>query len=259
MSESRAEPADPKLLLEAARVFNAAGRDYKTIAEVVAELALEARDKADEPKVRGAIIGDAVALRLSGRISGGYQSALELVKEIREDDDWDGRLHLLRAFANGQKYTDRKKTKPTNDSELLGLRGQIFCDLEIAFSKNKLLRDANKRIWLPDLPAAAGDREDDLSEVYQDGPEFRILVDPLKFASTDNTKNIVTWLYSEGKVIDQAKYAKLQTWLNTQDEIFLKNQNYPPAAFVSGDTPASDLELIRRRAMADSTLNIPSS
>ena len=122
MSESRAEPADPKLLLEAARVFNAAGRDYKTIAEVVAELALEARDKADEPEVRAAIIGDAVALRLSGRISGGYQSALELVKDIREDDDWDGRLHLLRAFANGQKYTAAEEDEAHKRSEFLGLR-----------------------------------------------------------------------------------------------------------------------------------------
>ena len=37
MSETRARPTDPRLLLEAARVFNAAGTDYKTIAEVVAE------------------------------------------------------------------------------------------------------------------------------------------------------------------------------------------------------------------------------
>ena len=37
VSETRARRADPRLLLEAARVFYAAGADYKTIAEVVAE------------------------------------------------------------------------------------------------------------------------------------------------------------------------------------------------------------------------------
>jgi hypothetical protein len=164
------------LLLEAARVFNAAGADYKNIAEVVAESALQAREKAD-PTVRDAIIGDAVALRLSGRVPGGYRSALELLSEIGQDAD--GRLHLLRALANGQKYKEaRLAGKLKDDRELIDLRRQIREDLETAFSKNERLRAANQRFWQP-TPAAlvAGAREDDLWAVYQDDPEFRKLVD----------------------------------------------------------------------------------
>lgn len=256
MSETRARLTDPRLLLEAARVFNAAGTDYKTIAEVVAESALQARDKAD-PTVRDAIIGDAVALRLSGRVPGGYRAALELLNEMGPDAD--GRLHLLRALANGQKYKEaRLAGKPKDDPELIALRRQIRDDLESAFSKNERLRVANQRFWQPAAVApAAGDREDDLSDVYKDDPEFRALVDPLRyltFASSESATRITGWLYPGGKM-DQTNCNKLQQWLDRRPESFLSGKSYPPAAFASGDTSEGDLEPIRRRALDE--LNIP--
>jgi hypothetical protein len=256
VSETRARPAEPRLLLEAARVFNAAGTDYKTIAEVVAESALLARDKAD-PTVRDAIIGDTVALRLSGRVPGGYRAALELLDQMGPDAD--GRLHLLRALAEGQKYKEAQLGgKPKDDPELAGLRRQIREDLEHAFSKNERLRAANQRFWQP-APAtpATGDREDDLWDVYNDDPDFQALVDPLRsltFASTENATRIAAWLYENGE-IRPTNFENLQNWLDKRPESFLNSKGYPPAAFASGHTSAADLELIRRRAIEE--LGIP--
>jgi hypothetical protein len=257
MSETRGgRSADPRLLLEAARVFNAAGPDYKSISEVVAESALQVSEKA-EPRVREAIIGDAVALRLSGRVAGGYHAALELLREIEQDSD--GRLHLLRALANGQKYKAMRLTGKSKDApELVDLRQQIREDLQVAFSKNDRLKLANQRFWQPASAAlAAGDREDDLSDVYNDDVDFQILVDPLRsltFVNTESATRISAWVYPAGK-IDQTNYDKLQEWLDKQPEDFLKGKGYPPAAFLSGDTPEGNLELIRRRALED--LKIP--
>lgn len=76
----------------------------------------------------------------------------------------------------------------------------------------------------------------------------------LTFQSSDSATKLQAWLYSNGKV-DQAHYDTLQAWLNRQPESFLRNQDYPPAAFVSGDTDAADLEPIRQRALND--LGIP--
>jgi hypothetical protein len=178
MSESRTREVDPRLLLEAARVFNAAGPDYKNIAEVVAESALQAKDKA-EVSVRDAIIGDAVALRLSGRVPGGYRAALQLLTTIENDSD--GRLHLLRALANGQRYRAMLLAgRQKEEKELDDLRRQIREDLAFAFRQNELLKTANQHFWHPDpavLAAGAG-REDDLWAVYEDDPEFRKLVEP---------------------------------------------------------------------------------
>jgi hypothetical protein len=256
VSETRARPTDPRLLLEAARVFNAAGTDYKTIAEVVAESALQARDKAD-PTVRDAIIGDAVALRLSGRVPGGYRAALELLNEMGPDAD--GRLHLLRSLAEGQKYKEAQLGgKPKDDLELVELRRQIREDLEYAFSKNERLRAANQRFWQP-APAtpATGGREDDLWDVYNDDPDFQALVDPLRsltFATTESATRIAAWLYENGE-IRPTNFENLQNWLDKRPESFLSGKGYPPAAFASGDTSAADLEPIRRRAIEE--LGIP--
>lgn len=256
MSETRARSADPRLLLEAARVFNAAGTDYKTIAEVVAESALQARDKAD-PTVRDAIIGDTVALRLSGRVAGGYRAALELLNEMGPDAD--GRLHLLRALANGQKYKQaRRLGKPKDDRELIELRRQIREDLDYAFSKNERLRVANQRFWQPASAApAVGEDEDDLSDVYKDDPDFQALVDPLRsltFVSTESATRIAAWLYENGE-IRPTNLENLQNWLDQRPESFLSGKGYPPAAFASGDTSTGDLEPIRRRALDE--LKIP--
>jgi hypothetical protein len=163
MSDTRSATTDPKLLLEAARVFNAAGRDYRGAAEVVAELALQAKGAA-EPRVQQAIIGDAAALRLAGRVPGGYRAALELLKSI--DDDQDGRLHLLRALANGQKY------KQTPQDARGPLRAKILADLKIAVDRNPELRRTLPHFWRPS-PAAlveGADPEDDLQAVYLDDP-----------------------------------------------------------------------------------------
>jgi hypothetical protein len=249
MNNSATNRGDPKLLLEAARVFNAAGQDYKRIAEVVAQLALAARDKTADAPVRNAIIGDAAALRLSGRVDGGYQSALELLKDIR--DDSDGRLHLLRALANGQKYRDVKTGRLQDGTVVVDLSKQIREDLAFAFDRNEAMLAANRHFWQPD-PAdlAMADREDDLAVVYSDDEDFRTLVDPLRWlasADTENAKKIIDWLFAQGKVI-QANHSSLQAWLNAQPEPFLKGRNYPVAAFVSGDTPAGDLEKVRERA-----------
>jgi hypothetical protein len=172
MSDTRPPTSDPRLLLEAARVFNAAGRDYRAAAEVVAELALQARGDA-EPQVRQAIIGDAAALRLSGRVPGGYQAALEYLKPIgdTETEDKEGRLHLLRALANGQKYKDTKEARDK-------LRGEIIADLKIALSRNPRLRRALPHFWQP--PAEGEDPEDDLRAAYLDDPKaFEELINPL--------------------------------------------------------------------------------
>ncbi|HEV2268669.1 MAG TPA: hypothetical protein VGR92_04350 [Steroidobacteraceae bacterium] len=78
----------------------------------------------------------------------------------------------------------------------------------------------------------------------------------LTSANTSSATKLQAWLYPHGRV-DQVHYDALQAWLNKQPESFLKGQNYPPAAFVSGDTSGGDLEPIRQRALSDPTLNIP--
>ncbi|MBV8766665.1 MAG: hypothetical protein JOZ66_17290 [Hyphomicrobiales bacterium] len=181
MSDIRSAMADPKLLLEAARVFNAAGRDYRGAAEVVAELALQAKGTA-EARVQQAIIGDAAALRLSRRVPGGYRAALELLKSI--DDDEDGRLHLLRALAHGQKYTQTPQ-------EARGqLCAEILADLKIAVDRNPELRATLPHFWRPS-PAAlveGADLEDDLQAVYLDNPRlFEELINPPAAGSTGAT------------------------------------------------------------------------
>jgi hypothetical protein len=78
----------------------------------------------------------------------------------------------------------------------------------------------------------------------------------LTFPTTPSATKLQAWLYASGKV-DQANYDALQVWLNKQPEPSLNNQNYPPAAFVSGDTSTADLEPVRVRALNDPTLKIP--
>jgi hypothetical protein len=78
----------------------------------------------------------------------------------------------------------------------------------------------------------------------------------LTFANTPSATKLQAWLYTGDKV-DQAHYDALQDWLNQQSEPSLKGQNYPPAAFVSGDTTDTTLEPVRKRALADPKLNIP--
>lgn len=174
MNNAAPSAADPRLLLEAARVFNAAGPDYRTVAEVVAEQALKAVAKAG-PAERQAILGDAVALRLSGRVPGGYQASLELLKDIREvkGDDPRGRLHLLRALARGQKYQQDRNA--VDYAALDALRRQIRQDLTFAFDQNPALKAENSGFWDAERsPLPPADR--DLQVVWEDDLEFRALV-----------------------------------------------------------------------------------
>lgn len=78
----------------------------------------------------------------------------------------------------------------------------------------------------------------------------------LTFATTNSATSLQAWLYPNGKV-NQSHYDALQAWLNKQSEIFLNGQNYPPAAFVTGDSSNADLESIRQRALDDPALQIP--
>jgi hypothetical protein len=78
----------------------------------------------------------------------------------------------------------------------------------------------------------------------------------LKFDDGPTANKLQAWLYIDGKV-NQDHFDALQSWLNLQPEGFLKNQGYPPGAFVSGDTADARLEPIRKRALADPVLNIP--
>jgi hypothetical protein len=182
MSDAGLVAKDPELLVEAARVFNAAGREYRTAAELVAEMALKAvqnlssDDKKDpkKQKARRAAYGDAAALRLSGRVPGGYQAALGLLNAIidtEKDPDPDGRLHLLRALAKGQSYKDLRSKDP-HDPQLKDLRDQIHDDLAAAFQRHydlfkekDQMKKANRHFWQPE-PGQVD--EDDLKLAYED-------------------------------------------------------------------------------------------
>lgn len=78
----------------------------------------------------------------------------------------------------------------------------------------------------------------------------------LSYSGTPAAVKLRAWLYPNGKV-NQTNFDALQGWLNDQPEAFLKGQNYPPAAFVAGDTTDNSLDPIRQRALADPKLNIP--
>ena len=77
MADGAAQPSDPAMLIEVARVLNAAGELVGAVALVEAALQQVATAEA---AVQAAIIGDAVALHLSGRVPGGYQAALGLLQ-----------------------------------------------------------------------------------------------------------------------------------------------------------------------------------
>jgi hypothetical protein len=125
------EQADPALLIEAARVLNAA-EDWAG-AQALAELALQRVARA-VPEVQEAIIGDSVALRLAGRVPGGFQAALDLLNTPPATVliALSARLRLLRALANGQRYEATAAAMAT-DQERLTLRTAVLDDLRFAF------------------------------------------------------------------------------------------------------------------------------
>lgn len=185
MNDSASLAKNPHLLLEAARVLNAAGPPYENAAAAIAQAALQVRDLADAD-VREAITGDVAALYLSGRLPGGYEEALTLLAPVDDaatDSDKSGRLHLLRALAKGQKYTALNQAKAKMpqradlDAEMEALKKQIRKDLEVAFTRNPNLKESNKPFWDPDATAVDfAEQEADLRAVHKDDAEFRKLV-----------------------------------------------------------------------------------
>ena len=129
------------------------------------------------PPTRAAILGDAAALRL--RAPGQYDDALKLLQEIETPrcPDPDGRLHVLRALANGQKYTDLKRKGATSADDLGNLLWQIWEDLAIAFQRDKTANHDNRVYWHPPTTAEGEVAEDDLHQAYLDDVELQKLVD----------------------------------------------------------------------------------
>jgi hypothetical protein len=169
---------EPDLLLEAARVLNAAGPAFEDAAAALAAEALKVRDRAD-PDVRDAITADAAALYLSGRLPGGYEEALKVLDPVDKAADTDGRLHLLHALALGQKYNAvRKSSKERAAPAPKRLRSQIRKDLSVAFARNPSLREENKGFWDPKARLDRAGREDDLQKVFEDDDQFKLLVEP---------------------------------------------------------------------------------
>jgi hypothetical protein len=190
MTDKVAPTKDPDLLLEAARVLNMAGPPYDNAAAALALAALQVRDRAALPETRDGITGDVAALYLSGRLSGGYEEALAVLKpadDTAADSDKNGRLHLLRALAKGQKYRALVRAKAKlpqgradTDAELETLKTEIRKDLEIAFARAPALKQYNRVFWDPgsEMVDSVDDDEADLHAVYKDDAEFRKLVDP---------------------------------------------------------------------------------
>ena len=198
MSGAPVKPLDPGLLLEASRVMNAAGPDYANAAKMVSDWALKNRAKAD-PEIRSEIIGDAAALRL--RVPGKHDSALELLGDIDSPQypDPKGRLHVLRALANGQKYKSKKarlvrlaRDAALPDSseaaarqrqldaigaELDKLKQSIRDDLAIAFKRDTTTKRDNQGYWKRRSSDEGGVVEDDLWDVFDDDADFRKLVE----------------------------------------------------------------------------------
>jgi hypothetical protein len=180
---------DPALLLEAARVLNQAGPHYQTAAAALIQAALKVLDKAS-PEIADPIIGDASALYLSGRLPGGYQKALDLLRDIDDKNkhpDADGRLHLLRAFAMGQQYNDfsDRKSKTTDrqaqeklEKELDELVKKINDDLNVAFKRSDgNLWQENQCAWRADPAEGCIPDEDDLRLVYKERSSFKDWID----------------------------------------------------------------------------------
>lgn len=154
----------PDLLIEAARVMNAAG-DRPTEAASVAELARSKLATAAnvDTDVKEAIIGDAAALRLSRRAPGGFESAIALLTEALKPAgaDKSGRLHLLCALANGQKWH-----ATADPAEKSNLKTAIMEDLKAAIGPGKQRFSEIRPFWDMTVPRSLhrmpGDNEDDL-------------------------------------------------------------------------------------------------
>ena len=180
--------SDTGLLLEASRVFNAAGPKYRKIAEVVSDLAVAAKNSADDT-TRAAILCDGAALRLSGRVPGGFEAALKLLADANPDksEDSGARVFLLRAFAYGQKYKALARTPPSQRSAdvnaaVNSVLVELHSNLQKAVDRRPSLAAANRHFWDKNAPIRGGlrqdgDQEDDLHAAFEEHPELRKIVE----------------------------------------------------------------------------------
>ncbi len=169
MSDDGSVTDGPDLLIEAARVMNAAG-DRPSEAAALAELALSELNTAPSlsAEAKEAVVGDCAALRLSRRVGGGYEAALKLLNDWLEGSkalpDASGRLHLLRALAKGQKWHAPAATQAEKDT----LKTEIENDLRVAFNRKQRFGDI-RPFWDLSLPRSPGrnptDNEDDLAGI----------------------------------------------------------------------------------------------
>ena len=136
-----------------------AARDRPSEAAAVAELALEELKTATsvDQGVKDAIVGDAAALRLSRRVGSypQYAAALKLLddrlaeEKTDQDVDKDGRLHLLRALANGQKWHALPDAE--RQAHKTEFKGKIEDDLRVAFQREQK-PDEVQPFWDSEVP-----------------------------------------------------------------------------------------------------------
>lgn len=172
MEDDRDVSGDAGLLLEAGRVIYAARRTNEAAALV--ELALEAVDS--RPDLREAIIGDAAVLRLAGITPGGYEDTLRLLEPLTPKPgdaapalpDSTGRLHLLRALANGQKYKATIRDGAAASPQAIDFQNRVLEDLKFALDKKIIAKRSIREFWDPAAlaPLASGWPHDDLTVFF---------------------------------------------------------------------------------------------
>jgi len=192
---------DPSLLLEASRVFNAAGGSYRPIAEVLSEAAVASKTANDT--VRAAILCDAAALRLSGRVPGGWCRALELLADIKDGTSEDNgmREHLLRALAYGQQYNALKAAHAA-EVDLAPVLQNIQASITkayAAYNANTPQTDPKKPLNIrhywdmkdpirQQIPENATDPENDLTAAAYDSPALQQLLANVQAPERRDTK-----------------------------------------------------------------------
>jgi tetratricopeptide (TPR) repeat protein len=160
---------NPDILAEAARVF-AKVHAYDEAKRALSDaLALMAQAP---PSQRVPIVRDYVTLLLYDPKPQGYTAALQLLDDAVVQADASGELALLRACANGQKYSVEKASLGAEAAA--ALRTAVVTDIQTALQRGQnhgwIIYLAN-----PDAPGkppkGSVEREDDLEEFHSD-PDF---------------------------------------------------------------------------------------
>jgi hypothetical protein len=157
----------PEVLAEASRVYARAG-DITTARTLIEEAALN-RDQTS-PVARARIVFDAGNYALYDPPPGGYTRALTLLDDATMAADTTGGLHVLRACANGQRYSYEgdNLTQDARDR----LEAGVFHDLEIAW---KMPGNANWIRYLLTPRSGEGQTDDDLKSFWS-LPKFQALL-----------------------------------------------------------------------------------